>query len=514
MSPATKPTTIIDDLPPEMICELFEYLHPKDLAACSLVNRRWHSIYAAFKLHSLIVIESSDYNFVKWFNSNQPILVTDRCSLAIFRHLAEKPLLSNLKHLALWGLKLEFDLNELNRFEKLVHLEIETLFSDKKVNLNMLRLKVLAIHHFNENCPLTVDCPELHTLLYVKEKEGANLLDVKHPETIKKLDTDLVGWKLDQFRNVESLETWEFKAISKATLLSLPKLTELRFNQNIESFFWNQSRNGLGSVDRMKRTVSEFMGEAKRLRGRDLQFTFCGFQLTNVDVNQIDFGVQVDERTGREWVPNEYVYLKNYHLIEPDALPFVSEVDYTRLLSSVTGEFPLCFSQKFTGINWVQTTAEVQDADHLLWFLKSLRFLRSLYLETKGLSQEFYDQLPAAARSLTNLLLRGEHCEDGLQLNFDFLSKFSHLLDLEIRPALSLEATTSLVRSLGRIREGTFYVDGTIKCKLVRSKESIRIVKERRSVEWKIYEANQLRIATENPDEIVKFFEELRTTQL
>ena len=129
-SKPTEPAASIDDLPPEMICELFEYLQPKDLAACSMVNKRWHSIYGGFRMHRLVAVDYDNwyYDLGKWYNSNQAIR-EERSHLKIFRLLAEKPLLSNLKHLALSG---ELDLNELNRFRQLVHLEIKIGFSSKK----------------------------------------------------------------------------------------------------------------------------------------------------------------------------------------------------------------------------------------------------------------------------------------------------------------------------------------------------------------------------------------------
>ena len=503
MNPATKPTASIDDLPPEMICELFKHLGLEDLIVCSRVNRRWYSIQAAFKLHRLFAIGNDpSYELNQWRYPDRRVEEVERCSLAMLRRLIEKPLLSNLKHLALSGCSnfdllrydYKFDLNELNRFQQLVHLEISIGWF-AEAELNLPKLKVLVIHHFNRDCSLWIDCPELSTLVYYTFQ--AHLLKVKHPETIRMLETDLDG-QLALFKGVECLVTKKFQVISKATLLSLPRLRELHFDQDIESFFSREQefRDGI-TVDRVKRTLSEFLADAEELRGDDFRLTFCGLQLTYVDVDQIDFGVQVDEVYGRlrERVCNEYVYMKNYHLIEPDALHFISLVDYNLLLSHVIGEFPRCFSQKFIDIEVVKVHGVVKDPDHLLWFLKSLRYLRDLWLGA-ALSQKFYDQLPAAAHSLISLKLRD--LKNELHLNFDFIGLFSSLSKLEITLPLSLNSATSLVRWSDRLKNSPV---------IVRS-EGIWIEKECRSTLWRVRdETGRLVFQTENPDEMIEFFE-------
>ena len=420
----------------------------------------------------------------------------------MFGRLAEKPLLSNLKQLTLSANRYEFDLNKLNRFRQLVHLEI-MIYLTGTIRLDLPRLKVLAIRdRWTGDCTLSIDCPLLSTLVYF---DTADRLEVKQPETIRKLDTDMIGEKLVPFKNVECLVTREFEEINKATLQSLPKLRELRHTVCIQSVFWREGHNGAGVVDRMKRTLSEFLGEAKKLRGSDFRFSFSGFQLTNVNVDQIDFGVRVDARTGKECVSDEYVYMKNYQLIEPGALDFVRLVDYTRLLSHVTGEFPRCFFEKFTGIEEVRVTARVQDVDQFLRFLKSLRFLRRLDLANTKFSQEFYDQLPASVPSLSRLELRFGHCENELQLNFDFISKLSCLSDLEIQPALSLESLPSLARSLGKLEVGGF-------CVQLRE-ERFEVRKGSRPPEWSI-KADKLFFETSDLNEIVNFFEGLQSDTL
>ena len=64
-------------------------------------------------------------------------------------------------------------------------------------------------------------------MLVYRESQDANLLQVNQPETIRKLETNMVGAKLAPFKNVECLVTRQFEAIRKATLQSLPKLKEL-----------------------------------------------------------------------------------------------------------------------------------------------------------------------------------------------------------------------------------------------------------------------------------------------
>ena len=511
MSSPTEPTAHIEDLPPEMINELFKYLGLKDLATCSLVNKRWHSIYAGFKLHSLAAFDEDDdfshYESSGWiYPAFREVEEAERCPPAMFGRLAEKPLLSNLKRLAVFGPASEFDLNKLNLFSQLLQLEVNIIDyheENTRVHLNLPKLKVLVLYHSN-SCSLSVDSPELSTLVYDDEyDEGTTLLHVKQPETIRKLDTNMTDPKwLASFKNIECLVTWNFQAICKATLHSLPRLRELHYNGYIQYTFeddWREFTDEPITVDQMKRALNEFMDEAKKLRGDDFQFRFIGFQLTSVNVDQINFGVQVNAR-GEERLYNECVYMKNYHLIEPGAMQFALCIDYARLLNNVTGEFPCCFSQKFTGIIRVEATAQVRDAGHFLWFLKSLKTLRKLELANTVLGQEFYDQLPVAARSLSGLHLKDGHCKNGLQLNFDFIGELSNLSELEVHPAVSLESTTLLVRLLGRLKKGRF---------LVPSKEDIEIIKKRNS-KWEIVKSFKVLFETENPEEIVNYFDRLQ----
>ena len=497
----------IEDLPPEIISMLFKYLPPMDLAACSMVNRRWYSIYATFKLHRLAAIGNVPFELGNWSYLDRRIEATERCHPAILR-CSTKKLLSNLEHLLVFGSWSEFNPNWLNRFSQLVHLELYIDdFDNAKwkmnwdINLKLPKLKVLAFHCFNPG-NLLIDSPLLNTLAYTGE--DASQLDVKHPETIRKLATNMTGPKLAPFKDVECLITKEFKAIEMPTLLWLPRLKEIRCTLNIENLIGKWPRI---TVDFVKERLNEFMDEAKRLRGSDFRFNFAGFQLANVDIDEIDFGAEVD-RYGRERVCKENVYMKNYHLIESDALKFVRIVNYTCLLKHATEEFPSCFFQKFTGIEEVEVHGLVKDPDHLLWFLKSLKFLKRLWLENAVLSQEFYDQLPTAASWLTRLEFRGDW-RNKVHLNFDFITEFSctSLSSLDLQQALSLESTISLVRSSADLKKLFLTV-------CLKENYSLYAVKKRGASSWKIFKRTETLFETENPEEIVDFLEGLRASGL
>ena len=506
------PTTSIEDLPPELIYELFKPLSVADLVACSAVNKRWHSIYAGFRVHRLIVVCALD-SLDEHLDRCEPSTVGDGQELivpALFHRLANHPLLSNLRYLVLYAPTRRFDLNRLNRFSQLVYLEINNYHRQtKQIHLSLPQLEILNLRGYERS--LSIDCPRLSTLFYRENFNDTTVLQVKRPETIRELETNVVGAKLAAFRNVERLVTLKFEAISRATLLALPKLKELRYDQII-----NWSSRG----DRMKGALSEFLDDLKALKtASDFRFYFSGFQLTKTMLGQLDFSAQ--GRDGHYLMSKDYFHMKNYRLLEPGALDFVGQFDYTDLIRDLPGKIPSCFSQKYTGIQMVCATDRVRDVDEFLGLLKSLRSLGSLYLERTKLRQEFYDQLPASVPSLTELMLYEAYSK----LNYDFIGQLSHLSSFKFNNlpylsghasairSLTLESLRSLVRSLGKLMEGQFFFE---------CKGSFEIRKSRESKEWRLFEhiiqkrrASQFifRLETKTVEEIGDFLEQCQEMQ-
>ena len=334
----------------------------------------------------------------------------------------------------------------------------------------------------------------LRVLVY-GEPEVANLLDVRHPETIRKLYTCMRGSKLSKYKNVECLVTNRFDAICKDSLLSLPKLRELRYSETFERAFEAQHR----SLKRLKQKLKELLDDAKERQ--NFRFIFAGLRLTETNVDEIEVRELV--KYGKEVVPNEYAYMnrKNYQLID-GSLEFVDRLDYN-LLSSMTKEIPACFSRKFANVKQVEAVGTVQDPTHFLSFLKALRrSLSKLRLDLPHLGQEFYDQLPASADSLVKLELR-ESVEN--QLNFDFIDKIPLLSSLSVEQPLLIGSLSALVRCSRKLVEGSF--------SLALKKKWFFVKKEKDSTKWKICEGNyrQIVLETENPNEIRQYFERLQS---
>ena len=502
---ATNATASIEDLPPEMINELFRHLHPRDLVTCSMVNKRWHSIYTDFRSVDSLV-EQDPYGHIahRWYHSGQRIEEKELCDSKLFSRLLDRPLLSNLKRLTIsaeWWSK--FDLNKLNLFRQLVHLQIGNslcVFSmekNEKVILNLPKLEVLALWVNSELRSLVVDCPMLSVLIDEFHEET---FELKHPETIRKLRGWWSGSELAPFKNVECLDTLNFQAITRDTLLRLPKLKELRYGNYLGySFPYGLEVNG--KLDKEKRDLAAFLDDVKALKGSDFKFIYAGFPLTKTMLDQIDFGVEIEG--GKEMVSLEYIYTKNYHLF--DGLDFDGFIDYNHLLENFSGHLPSCFFRKFTSISCLLVGEPVADADQLLWFLKSLGSVRRLRLEYTGLDQPFFDQLPASASLLTNLEVYEGYAKP--EVDFNFISKLPYLVNCWFsQKNLSIKSLTVLVRlTFGKLTGASFHFGNDYQHSICKDQDA----------KWFTIEGDDYSSQTErdNPEQIFKWLEKIQKSE-
>lgn len=201
--------------------------------------------------------------------------------------------------------------------------------------------------------------------------------------------------------------------------------------------------------------------------------------------------------------------LKNYRLVDPDAsLEFITRVHYQHLMDNGADEVPMSFFRKFIGIREVCAEGPIQDPNHFLDFLNCLESLRSLDFKNVRLGQEVFDRLPESACSLAKLVLREE--DQNEKLNFDFIGKCSRLSSLRIYHHLEFESLISLARHLDKLARVSFEYRS--------KKASFQIDKKENSKKWKVYQRDSyflnsdcVRLVTENPSEMVTFFERFQS---
>ena len=443
------PLVKMDKLPAEIYCVIFKHLNLKDLVNCKMVCKDWNSIILSLVKVSRLVIDYEDNCKRKWYFTNKLINNDlELCNPNLFLIQFNKSNLSNLKHLYIDHELPNFDLNKLNLFSKLIHLEIDYDFKkDINLTLNLPGLIILKILNVKESYLKLIDCTKLKVFCFDNHSynyNNFNCLEIKHPSTIIHLETDLYGEELAIFKNVEHLETFYFKLIEESTLINLRSLKSFSFNETIENCCFDLNENNDEIFNAIKNILKRFMKQKSSLKMHNLKVYFTGVQITD-NVDEINFdSIQQYIDTDLE-MNYEQFYMNNYRRLA-DTLPFIYEVNYTNLMN-VTNEIPNGYFSKFNYLKNVKSENVVNQA-HFLQFLKNLPNLECLNLKYANLNQHFYNSLCAFC-SLTSFILEEK---EELQLNYEFLSEFKILENLDIDQELSLQSLKSLLKSVLKLK--------------------------------------------------------------
>ena len=423
---ATEPATL-NDLPAEMVCEVLRWLPLEDLVELKMTAKRYLQIVSDFKVKKLDVsnYERSD----------------SHCWPALFIHQLARPTLSRLQQLTIEDFPEHFDLNQLNRFDRLVQLKITRLPEDEDIRLDLPELREFEVA-FNETCKLRINSAKLEKLIY-NGKNGGNLLQVDHPETVVYLDSDLSEEKLRSFRNLRHLRSSSnFYILDERTLSDFPDLKEIAYTGTYEDVndILDEEFDGLNDLNYITRFLERFMARKKELDRTDLRVQFVSFEL--VDDKEIkdykfeDFYMCLRFGAYNLYDPVDEIYL---HAQNYDQLIGTFEtyrVDYCQLMR-IFDRIPDDFFSKFVGI-WRVDAYDYEDEEHLLRFLQSVPNLREFEARAEIIGESFFDQLSeSCSESLRSIVLTVEAKEILQNVNFPYL--FPVLSKLHLEMDLSLE---------------------------------------------------------------------------
>ena len=435
-------TASIDDLPPEMLSELFKHLNLKHLAVCSMVCKLWNQLISRHKVTRLVVVPRG-LKKERWWHVSRPVdEYLEVCPLRMFATLLCRPILSSLKHLRInvyHGLA-QLEPNDLNLFRQLIHLEVDypIVRPNTEINWILPNLEILKVRLY-EHDRISIDCPKLK--VFSSDCRPGVSIDVKWPETISTLCAALYGSQLTKFKNIETYKcTAELQFVNDALIEQLPRLKMLEVCGDPQDLYFT-----LQTVDGVREFLKRLLSDRRKVLRSDLKLFFAGIEIVDealvdrLDLQALDVGVGNSTR-----LSNEHLYFGDYPADQRpnllDELEFVQKANYTRLMS-LMNELPPDYFMRFYHVRCISTSGDIQRPEHFATFIKRLEFVEHLELLYPSLQQEWYDRLPSIC-SLRSITL---YESEAIELSFDFLGRFEPFIEmLDVDRELSLNSASSL----------------------------------------------------------------------
>ena len=404
-----------DQLPDLCLEKIFEFLNLRDLANCRAVNRLFKS-YAEQAVDELKVTDDGApcaelKGLPRGYYSSlgclpdlteRPIDFENLISRKAFESTKSSPFnLDRLKflHVHHFG---NLDIEILNGFQKLVHLEIilppvDTIATLILPNLKVLILRTIDRFHLSDRA-YVLKTPQLEVLACGK----INKIRVEFPETIKRLECDYQKENgLAKFKNLQVLNLRKVYGALNAVLSSdWSDLKEL----NLETIPHFSDHNVLLS------SLADIMNQRAALQRKELKIY--------LDDVLLEDAAQLMQHAGKQ-----DFQLKYYQLLRDDIHNSVYTVDFNELSTELTTGF----FERFPAIRFLNATGPV-DRERFEWFLKNATAVRELRLTDTSLDQAFMENLHSLNDRLTSLQVNGS---SDFITNFDFILQFEHLTKFE-----------------------------------------------------------------------------------
>lgn len=421
----------MDDLPNEMLLDIFLRTPVDQILLCKQVCKRWLAVIdSMIHLSSLVIHDRYHYPILcRWFATNefvydQPYRISSR-PLEVLKFRPHQPMFSNLKRLHIYYRSVT--INSINCLDRLEILEISnsTLKARKTIEISLPNLRVLNLDDIRTNLQdLVIDAPKLERFQY---NTYFPRTVIKHPESIKEFYSNYFElFMLDLF-NLEHVYLRRFYEYSDQILLKLKHLKTFHFNYH--------DLEGL----------MQFKPQKAALKLKNPQIYFLGvnsdaFPLINLDFVQDwaeevapfdydNYGYRINAET-IEFYSSNYPYLA-------DRLYYIRQVDYSLLENHFQqGKFggtPLELVKRLVCLDELELSDELRDSDQFVDLLRHCKYLPSLKVTAPFMAQSFFDEiLVEHCPVIESLTIQNQN-----QLNFDFLLKFKDLQNLTIKQQLS-----------------------------------------------------------------------------
>lgn len=427
----------MDELPNEMLLEIFLKNPVDQILLCKQVCKRWFAVIdSMIRPSSLVIHDFYHYPILcKWFATNEfvhdyPYRIYSR-SLAVLKFRPDQPMFSSLRRLYIHHR--DIAINSINCLDRLEILEVNNSnFKGKKtIDINLPNLRVLSLDYIKSNVrDLTIDTPKLERFQCLAVFAR---VFVKHPESIKEFYSVSANWNYEEtfllkFVNLEHLYC-KCQEYDEQILLKFKHLKTFHFGyENLEG-------------------LMQFKQQKAALNLKDPQIYFLGIHSDAFPLINLNMVEDWPEEINRfDWVNWVYGYRINAETIEFYASNYfhladrpynIRMVDWSLLESySLQHNFdgaPIELVKKLVSLDELELSGELRDSKQFVSLLRHCKYLRSFKVTAPFMSQSFFDEvLSEHCPVIESLTLYNQN-----QLNFDFLLKFKDLQNLTTKQQLS-----------------------------------------------------------------------------
>lgn len=441
----------MERLPRELMLMIFSKLDLIDLIDKKCVCKRWLHLINQINFKELVIINQNRSVDSFWFHIYKPLsikfMLIDYLNLHHFDYESFRNNFHNLQFFKINYL-IEDNLEQLNHFPRLVHLEIDNLprLSEDKI-LNLKFLKVFKFQSGLFKGRIIVNSNHLEILCLV------NLNQIKPLDLnlLKYIEVDYCNesnQKLDQLNNLEILVYKKIGLNQDFSSLELPyNIKQLHF-YSYDSVY---SQEDLNKMRKVFLSILGILMNYQRKGLNSLQVFFEGIELFQYKIRFEDYGFDLR---------NDLVYDYTLKLIQKnydntaDILPEYCNINYIDLENAFVN-IPDNFFQKFNLITCVYANQSVLDLEKFALFLKNCEKLSRLGLFCLELDQKFLDQL--CNYSMKEFNLEFDLTEENKLINYEFLFKFNALFKFKTTQNLSLNFIMQLMYKLRFLKDLEFY---------------------------------------------------------
>lgn len=347
------------------------------------------------------------------FFTNQPInssdLLRSRYSFSPYYLKCKilKTLLTDLQQLSIEQMKItnktdwvNFE-NTINKFEKLTHLHINKLTTNKDRVLRLNNVRILTIINYTGKT-LRISAPNLTKICCF-----TGLIDLffTYSNRIRHLITGGYCESINQYSNLERLELREY---------NFAKL------ENIIDIFTDFNRlKELHMRLTTKENVNRLVKQKKIAKNVLLSLYFNDFKIDGPNDARQLFG-----KASHLKRINSKTLFKNYDKLA-NVITFIDEIDYGKLMSNFDNSPPVDFHSRWVNIRQVSIKGVKNCQVRFVEFIRRCKILNHLFITNTGFDGQFYDDLNVFCRYITKLRIEDDQeLVDSLDINFVFKLKY------------------------------------------------------------------------------------------